>query len=48
MRLRAARGLTLTNRAHLMDAFGDERRTDPEVAVRTLMTMWTGTLAVDA
>lgn len=43
-----ARVLTLANRAYLMDAFGGDRREDPEIVLRTLMTLWTRTLGVVA
>jgi hypothetical protein len=43
-----ARALTLANRAYLMDAFGGERSEDPEVVLRTLMTIWMRTLGVEA
>lgn len=38
--------LTITNRSYLIDVFGGAHRVAPEVALRTLMTVWSRTLGV--
>ena len=43
-----ARALTIMNGNYLLDALVREPRQDPEVALETLMTVWTGTLGMRA
>jgi AcrR family transcriptional regulator len=43
-----ARALTLLNRAYLLDTLTGERPEDPELVLRTLMTVWTRTLGVES
>jgi hypothetical protein len=41
-----ARALTIMNGNYLLDALVREPRQDPEVALETLLTVWTGTLGI--
>jgi AcrR family transcriptional regulator len=43
-----ARALTLLNRGYLLDTLTGERLEDPELVLRTLMTVWTRTLGVES
>ena len=43
-----ARALTLLNRGYLLDTLTGERPEEPEVVLRTLMTVWTRTLQVES
>jgi TetR/AcrR family transcriptional regulator, ethionamide resistance regulator len=43
-----ARALTIMNGNYLLDALVREPRQDPETALETLMTVWTGTLGMRA
>jgi hypothetical protein len=36
------------NRAYRIDALAGERREDPEVVLRTLLTIWTRALGVES
>ena len=39
--------MTIANRAYLIDALGGERSVGPDVALRTMMTVWARTLGVE-
>jgi TetR/AcrR family transcriptional regulator, ethionamide resistance regulator len=43
-----ARALTLLNRAYLLDTLTGAYPEDPEVVLRTLMTIWTRTLEIES